>query len=142
MIIRPVAILAVISLLGGIAAWLPVTFAFETGPDSVLPRYYTLRFLPVSIAGSFGVGFPIALTVYFLAREPLSHSFSTVLLIAVLSSVVIALTAAIIFDGSAALIFGVPTLFATLTYSVLGWFWILRPMRNSIDNPPQQKEIG
>lgn len=134
--------MAVISLLAGIAAWLPVTFAFETDPDSVIPRYYTLRFLPVSLAGSFGVGFPIALAVYLLAREPLSRSFGTVLLIAVLSSVVIALTAAIIFDGSAALIFGVPTLFATLTYSILGWFWILKPLRHTLKAPPPAKENG
>jgi hypothetical protein len=129
-------------MFAGIAAWLPVMFMFETGSNSVLPRFYTLRFLPVAIAGSFGIGFPVALLTFLFSWRHLAQSSATLAIVAVLAGIMMILTSYAIADEEGVFLLGIPAFVAALTYGILGWFWILKPLQRTLNSPPQEKEIA
>ena len=52
------------------------------------------------------------------------------------------LTSYAIADEEGVFLLGIPAFIAALTYGILGWFWILKPLQRTLKNPPQEKEIG
>ncbi|MBV7260013.1 hypothetical protein [Erythrobacter crassostreae] len=86
----------------------------------------------MAFLGSYAVGFPIALLVYFLAGEQLARWPSTIFVIGVLSAVMITLASFTLADRYAALLFGGGSLFAALTYATLGWFWVIKPQQEAL----------
>ncbi|TRD09849.1 hypothetical protein FGU71_12590 [Erythrobacter insulae] len=128
---------AVIAILAGIAAWVPVAIylmieAGRSSSENALSGFQ-LGALQVSLLGSLAIGFPVALLTYFLAVRQLARTPSALFLIAALSAVMITLAAYLVADTAAAFAFGVPSLIAAMTFAVLGWFWIIRPQRGAIN---------
>lgn len=124
-------ILAVISVLAGVAAWVPAVFVFDTGPGSILPRYYTLRFLPVALAGSCGIGLPVAALCLYLAGAHLRRSPGTVFLMANFAGAVLLLASYVLEQEFGLIALGVPSVIAANTFALLGWLWILKPQREA-----------
>lgn len=85
-------------------------------------------FMP-SLMGSFAIGLPVALMTYFLSGKHLAQSPLTVAMVAVLAGVMMILTSYALGDEEAVRILGIPAFIAALTYGILGWFWILKPLR-------------
>ena len=52
-------------------------------------------------------------------------------MIAVLAGIMMVLASYAIGEGGGILFLGIPAFLAALTYGILGWFWILRPLRKS-----------
>ena len=136
MILRLIGKFLVIAFLAGLAAWVPFLFYVEMlGMDWVKggPAMDNhLIGLRIAMLGTFAVGLPIAIMVYFLARDSLVREPRTLLTIALLSGVMIALTGLVLEDVEAAWQMGLPTLAAAGTFAALGYIWIIKPMRESM----------
>ena len=98
-------------------------------------------FMP-SLMASFAIGLPGALMTFVLSGKHLAQSPVTVAMVAVLAGIVMILTSFAIGDEEAVRILGIPAFIAALTYGILGWFWILKPLQRTLNIPPQEKEIG
>ncbi len=118
-----------IALLAALVAWYPmvefVTVEDEAGPLSEVG----LKLLGVALLGSFALGLPIALLVYWLAGKSLSRSPGIVFMIANLAGAMMMLASFVLADEFGMLMLGVPSWIAANVYAGLGWLWILKPMR-------------
>ena len=123
-----------IAFAAAVVAWLPVYLLFGLDMSSRLQPSFAGGLFQIALAGSFGIGLPIALATFMMARRHLASSPSTLVLIVLLVGVMIALTSLVLLDASAAFLFGIPSLLAAATYAVLGWLWVLRPMRVSAEH--------
>ena len=132
--VRVISKMAVIALIAAFAAWLRVALVFAGSMDAATWPPTMGRMFLVALLGSFGIGFPIAATIFFLARRELARAPSSLVLIVILVGVMIALTSFILLDESAAIIFGVPSLFAASAYALLGWLWLLKPLREAAND--------
>ena len=83
----------------------------------------------VSLVGTFAIGLPIALFAYRFSGPQMARSFTTLAMVAVLSGIMLVLASFVVADSAGVLVLGIPAFIAALTFGVLGWFWILRPMR-------------
>lgn len=126
-----IARFAIIAFMAAVAAWLPVALILTWDMQSDLAPGFMISLLPMALLGSYAVGFPIAVLTFWLARKHLVHHPSTLALIAPLAGLMMTLASFLLMDGSAAVLFGVPCFIAASTYAVLGWFWILKPMREA-----------
>ena len=50
-------------------------------------------------------------------------------MVAVLAGIMLMLASFVLADEAGVLVLGIPAFIAVITFAVLGWFWILRPMR-------------
>lgn len=87
--------------------------------------------LTATLFASFTIGFPVALLTFFLARRHLIQLPATLAMVTVLAGIMMVLSSYWIAEEDGVLIFGIPAFLAALTYGILGWFWILRPLRAS-----------
>ena len=88
-----------------------------------------LAVFAVSLMGNFIIGLPIALLLFFLSTNQLFGS-PTTLVITVVLTVIVMILATFIFGGDAAvLVFGIPASISAMTFAVLGWHWVIKPMR-------------
>lgn len=128
--------LLAIAFVAAVLSWLPVAGSFWLGANEQhswgieMP----LRLFPIALIGSFGVGFPIAALVYFLAKDQLRKAPGILFLIANLAGTMMILTSYFLTDASGMLLLGVPSLIAANVFALLGWFWILKPGRSESKN--------
>ncbi|MEM6828178.1 MAG: hypothetical protein AAF553_09565 [Pseudomonadota bacterium] len=85
----------------------------------------------IAVLGSYAIGFPVAFLTFQFAGRHMAASPSTIAMIAALSSVMLLLASFAIGDVGAMYWLGIPSVIAVVTYAVLGWFWIVRPMRGA-----------
>ncbi|MEM1289721.1 MAG: hypothetical protein AAGH60_15330 [Pseudomonadota bacterium] len=98
--------------------------------------------LGAALFGSFTIGLPVALLTFLLSWRHLAQSPATLAMVAVLAGIMMILTSYVIGDEMGVLVLGLPAFVAALTYGILGWFWILKPLRPTLKSPPPEKEIG
>lgn len=96
----------------------------------------------VSVMSSFAIGLPVALLIFALSWRQLMTSPTTLAMTTILAGIMMVLASYAIGDETGVLILGIPAFIAALTYGILGWFWILRPLQRILTNPPPEKEIG
>lgn len=132
----------IIALSAGILAWLPLAISWVLGMDGELGLPAALSALPFALFGSFCVGLPVAVLTFFLSWRHLARSPTTLAMIAVLAGIMMILTSYAIADEAGVVTLGVPAFIAAVTYGLLGWFWILKPIRKTLTNLPPEKEIG
>ncbi len=99
----------------------------RTGPGYTLES--AARTLGPTLIGSFSIGLPVSMLTYLFSSKHLAQSPQTVAMVAVLAGIMMILASYAIGDEEAVLILGIPAFIAALTYGVLGWFWILKPLR-------------
>ncbi|MEM7778932.1 MAG: hypothetical protein AAF697_00915 [Pseudomonadota bacterium] len=132
---------AFIAVIAAVAAWLPVAISFAFDGPVLGAKFYLALLLPALI-GSFGIGLPVALVTFHLSWRHLVYEPSTLIIIATLAGVMMMLTSFVLLGDEGLLALGLPSFVASATFAILGWFWILRPLRNSLNNPPQEKDIA
>lgn len=115
-----------IALLAACAAWLP-----WAGLNGFTMTEIWLG-LQVALLGTFIVGLPIALLTYFLARKQLAASPTTVFLVANFAGAVMLIVTVLLGDVFGGIFVGIPSWIAANTFAVLGYFWIIRPERETI----------
>ncbi|BDI61147.1 hypothetical protein [Qipengyuania nanhaisediminis] len=126
-IAKSVAIAAVAAL----AAWLPMAILFASGTDGSSGATFAVQLLPVALLGSFAIGLPVALLVLFLASDTLIRKIGAVLMAANLARVMMILVTSLLWGQFGALFYGVPSWIAANVFALLGWLWILKPMREA-----------
>ena len=121
---------ALIAFVAAIAAWIPVaaSFVFDGAAFGVV--FYLGLFVP-ALLGSFTIGYPVALLAFYLSWRHLVASPTTLAMVSVLAGIMMLLTSYAIAEEEGVLALGIPAFIAALTYGILGWFWILRPLRAS-----------
>ena len=119
-----------IALIAAAMAWLPVGIMFtaEMGPENVVTGL-TGPLFGFAMLGSFAVGLPVALLVFWLAGGQLAQNPSILAMVIALSCVMLLLASFVIGGVPVMFLYGLPCVLAALTYGVLGWLWILKPMR-------------
>lgn len=95
-----------------------------------------------ALVGSYTIGFPVALLTFQFSAKHMAQSPSVLVMIAALSAIMLVLASFAIGDANAAYWLGLPSVAAVLTYAALGWLWIIRPIRNTLKTPPQDKELA
>lgn len=122
-----------IAFVGTIVVWVYAsTYLQYAGTDQGFPSYHD-KIFQVALLGNFVIGLPIALLVFWLAHKHLVRSPTTLAMVSVLAGIMMILASFAMGDSEAVLALGLPAFVAALTYGLLGWFWILRPMRKSMD---------
>ena len=118
-----------IALIAAAMAWLPagIMFTAEMGPEIVVTGLGLL--FKFAMLGSFAVGLPVALLVLWLAGGQLAQNPSILAMVVALSCVMLLLASFVIGGVPVMFLYGLPCILAALTYGVLGWLWILKPMR-------------
>ena len=106
-----------------------VSAVLENGGAMSLQATYSL--FAVSLLGSFMIGFPVAMLVYFMAWRHLVRFPTTLVLITFLSVVVMTIASFVIGGAGGIAFLGLPAAFAAVTYAGLGYLWIIRPMRTA-----------
>jgi len=115
-----------IATCAGIAAWLPVALTlFGTDFGASFPLIY------LALLGSFAVGLPIALLTLFLAGKAMSDRIGTVMTAANCGGFMLLLVTAVLGGPFGVLYYGVPSWIAANVFGLLGWFLILKPMREA-----------
>lgn len=122
---------AVIAFVAAVAAWLPASAAVAWERQADLMPGFMVTLLPIALIGSYAVGLPVAVLTFWLARKHLIERPSTLAIIAPLAGLMMTLASFLLMDAAAAVLFGVPCLIAATTYALLGWYWILKPMREA-----------
>ncbi len=116
----------------GVAWGYLLAFARFNGSESAVPGYSTMA-LYGSMLGSFVIGLPVSLLVFWMSHKHLVRSPTTLAMVAVLAGIMMILASFVIGDREAVLVMGVPAFLAAITFGLCGWFWILRPMREASD---------
>ncbi|BDW82647.1 hypothetical protein MACH24_20850 [Erythrobacter sp. Dej080120_24] len=121
----------IIAIVAALIAWAYLlAFSEISGGDSVAPGSREIM-LYGSLTGSFAIGLPVALLVFWMSHRHLAASPTTLAMIVVLAGIMMLLASFVIGDAEGMIVLGVPAFLAAATFGVLGWFWIIRPMRNS-----------
>lgn len=121
-----------IAIAAALAAWLYLLgFAGISGGE-LSTRGYVGVMLYGSLAGSFGLGLPIALMVYWMASHHLAQSPKLLAMIALLAGIMMILASYVIGQEEGVVLLGMPAFFAALTFGGLGWLWIVKPIRNGL----------
>ncbi len=123
-----------IALLAALAAWLPLAVLVALDIDVGIIPSYSVLLLPLALFGSFALGLPIALLVYWLAGKSLTGSPKTVFMMANLAGVMMMLASFVLAGESGIRLLGIPSWIAANVYALLGWFWILKPGRVESQN--------
>lgn len=121
-----------IAIAAALAAWFYlIGFAGISGGE-LSTRGYIGVMLYGSLAGSFGLGLPIALMVYWMTRKHLVQSPKLLAMIALLAGIMMILASYVIGQQEGVVLLGMPAFFAALTFGGLGWFWIVKPMSDDL----------
>ncbi|MEM7700573.1 MAG: hypothetical protein AAF251_01415 [Pseudomonadota bacterium] len=124
-----------IAICAGLAAW-GYFVAGSLGGGGLaddLPRSIEVGIwlLWPTLFASFTIGFPVALLTFVLARRHLVQSPTTLAMVTVLAGIMMVLTSYWIAEEDGVLALGIPAFIAALTYGILGWFWIIKPMQRA-----------
>jgi fluoride ion exporter CrcB/FEX len=123
-----IARFAVIALVAAIAAWAPVAVSFAMDGAAFDATFY-LGLLAVALLGSFAIGLPVALITFHLSWRQLAQAPITLALVAVLSGVMMMLASFVLLGREGLLALGIPSFIAAATFGLLGWLWIVKPIR-------------
>lgn len=125
----------VIALCAAVAAWgyIHLLVAFDGSASGTLDSETSGLALMFALVGCFAIGLPIALLIYVFSAQHLARSVTTLAMVAVLCGVMLVLASFVVGGEAGAILIGVPAFIAAITFAVLGWFWILRPMRGGVD---------
>ena len=111
----------VIALIAAIMSWLPA---------GLLVGFATITtLLPTALLGSFAIGLPIAILVFCFAGAELAKSFTTLAAMTFLAGIMLLLASYAVAGEGGVKLLGIPAFIAAVTYGVLGWFWILKPLQ-------------
>ncbi|MHA7818349.1 MAG: hypothetical protein ACX930_01745 [Erythrobacter sp.] len=122
-----------IAILAAVAAW-AYLYAFTLSRDGLQALDWALgeasiaSFL-MALLGTFAVGLPVALFTYRFSAAHLAQSFTTLATVAVLAGIMLVLASYVLAREAGVLVLGIPAFIASITFALLGWFWILKPMR-------------
>jgi len=116
-----------IAIIAAIAAWAPWVFINQSDVS------LSASVLPIALLGTFAVGLPIALLTYYLARAQLHKTPSIVFIAANLAGAVMVLVTYLLGDLFGGLFFGMPSLIAANVFAALGYFWIIKPERETLN---------
>ena len=120
-----------IALLAALSAWAYLlVLSLYTG-GQVATSGYRATMLYGSLIGSFSIGLPIALLTYWMSHRHLKASPRTLAMISLLAGVMMLLASYAIGDRAAAVMLGIPAFFAATTFGIFGWFWIVKPARET-----------
>jgi len=131
-----------IAICAALAAW--AYFVMSSNIDGFSPRASGMSAeraggaLMMTLFGSFTIGLPVALLTFLLSWRHLANSPTTLAMVTVLAGIMMVITSYAIGKETGVLILGIPAFLAALTYGILGWFWVLKPLRNSPQPPPQE----
>ena len=121
----------VIALVAAGVAWVYLlAFARFNGSENTVPAYPAMA-LYGSMLGSFMIGLPVSVLVFWMSHKHLVKSPTTLAMIAVIAGIMMILASFVVGDREAVLVMGVPAFLAAITFGVCGWFWILKPMREA-----------
>ncbi|MEM7664476.1 MAG: hypothetical protein AAF250_01345 [Pseudomonadota bacterium] len=120
-----------IAFAAAVAAWLPMAALLTIDTEWALKAPYGLKLFQIALLGSFAIGLPVALMIYALAGRSLAAMPSTIFLIGLTSGLVLIVTSFFVAGEIGVLFLGMPSFFAANTFAVLGWFFVIRPMRNA-----------
>ena len=123
----------VIAICAAGAAVLSVAlFAYAMEPDTAMregkSQAWGLIF-GFALLGSMAIGLPVALLTFIFASKHLAQSPATLAMIAVLAGIMLVLASFVVGDEAGVYLLGLPAFAASLTYALLGWFWVVRPLR-------------
>ncbi len=128
----------VIAVCAGFAAAIPVVVV--NAVDSYIldtpmfqPMVFSL-YLSVAMLGCFAIGLPIALLTYFLAGKHMVRFPTTLPLAAFLSVIVMTIASFVIAGPEGIVLLGFPAALSAATFAGLGWLWIIRPLRDRMEN--------
>lgn len=125
---------AVIALVAALVTGVPMAILLAWDIETSLVPTFISRLIGLAMLGSFAVGLPIALIVFFLAGSELAKNRSSVFIAANLAGVMLLITTALLGGMIGAVFYGLPSLVAANVFGALGWLWILKPMRASYEN--------
>ena len=120
-----IAALAAITASGYVYA----LFFFGSGPDGAISTELLLTVFGVALVGTYSIGLPIAFFTYRFSAQHMAKSVETLAMVAVLSGIMLIIASFVVGDRLGVMYLGIPAFIAAITFAVLGWFWILRPMR-------------
>jgi len=117
----------VIAFFAALAAWIPIAGLMALEVDVGLIPSYSALLLPLAMLGSYAIGLPISLLVYFLAGPSLTAAPGIVFLMANLAGAMMTLTGFFLAERSGMMLLGLPAWLAANVFALLGWLWILKP---------------
>lgn len=126
----------VIAILAAVAAW-AYLFALTLYQDGLQAADWVTgeasvgSFL-VALLGTFAVGLPIALFTFLWSGKHLAQSVTTLAMVAVLAGIMLVLASYVLASDAGVLMLGIPAFIAAITFAVLGWYWILKPKRDTV----------
>lgn len=118
-----------ITIAAALAAWLYLIGFASYGEGEISTRGYVGLLLYGSLAGSFAIGLPVALLVFWMSHRHLVASPITLAMIVALSGIMMLLASFVIGDIEGMIMLGTPAFLAAVTFGVLGWLWIVAPLR-------------
>lgn len=123
----------VIAILAAVAAWsyLFALMLYQYGLEAAnwATGDASMASFLAALLGTFAVGLPIALFTFLWSGKHLAQSVTTLATVTVLAGIMLVLASYVLARDAGVLVLGIPAFLASLTFAVLGWFWILRPMR-------------
>ena len=119
----------VIALCAAFAAWLYLLAMARYSGADLFETSYSVLTLQGSLLGSLTIGLPISLLTLSMARRHLLESPKTLAMIVALAGVMMVLASYTLAEREGMIMLGIPAFLAALIYGVMGWFWIMRPMR-------------
>lgn len=120
-----------IALIASVVSWLYLlAFSVWVGGELASPGYQGVMFYG-SLVGCFVVGLPVALLVFWMSHKHILASPETLAMIVVLAGIMMVLASYVIGERQGVILLGVPAIFASATFGILGWFWIIRPLRGN-----------
>ena len=87
--------------------------------------------LMLTLFASFAIGLPIALLTFLFSSQHLAKSPTALAMVCVLAGIMMVLASFALADQRGVVTLGIPAFIAALTYGILGWFWILKPLRKA-----------
>lgn len=103
---------------------------YARGEVGYLTPGYSLEIFKLAAMGCFVIGLPIAGLIFLFSGKHLARSFTTSAMVGALSGIMMVLASFVVGAEMGVAILGIPAFMAALTFTVLGWFWILKPERN------------
>ena len=113
------------------AGFLAASFLVVIEGEEYLTNELIGGLVAVSVMSSFLIGLPVALLIFALSWRQLMNSPTQMAMTTVLAGIMMVLTSFAIGDEAGVLLLGIPAFIAALTYGILGWFWILKPLRKA-----------
>ncbi|MEM9312073.1 MAG: hypothetical protein AAGA34_11575 [Pseudomonadota bacterium] len=115
------------AVIAGTVAWLTYSAMMRLDSRPLADR--SIEGLSSAIIGSLLIGFPVAFLTFQFAGRHIAAAPSNLWLITALAAVMVVLASFAIGNAYGAYWLGLPSVAAVTTYSALGWFWILKPLR-------------